>query len=279
MFVPKNYDELWPLIDGEMNKYGPQCSLNHIDVSNIHEMDELFKDIDFNGDVSRWDVSNVTNMSSMFDRSKFNGDISKWDVSNVTDMTSRFYGSPFNGNISKWNVSKVKSMARMFCETPFNQDISEWNVWTNDGFQFMFAESPFAQDISKWKIRNHNNFQYFVGMLDSCSRNTAALRLPIINQSIDKIFKGNGASDLQRKWLQYQPLSRFHWEFMARSLEEPWITLDMRQHFLVLSSILEIAQLSAYEKSYVLHEKWNVDTLPVTRKNSELLSFDFESSM
>jgi len=49
-----------------------------------------------------WNVSNIIDMSSMFKNSQFNGDISQWDVSKVTNMSCMFYGSQFK---TKWDVS------------------------------------------------------------------------------------------------------------------------------------------------------------------------------
>ena len=48
-------------------------------------MSRMFRDSEFNGDISNWDVSNVTDMNRMFQKSQFNGDISNWNVSNVVD--------------------------------------------------------------------------------------------------------------------------------------------------------------------------------------------------
>ena len=44
------------------------------------------------------DVSNVKNMDFMFSNSKFNGDISGWDTGSVESMIRVFVDSPLEGN-------------------------------------------------------------------------------------------------------------------------------------------------------------------------------------
>jgi hypothetical protein len=67
-------------------------------------MSEMFRESEFNGDISRWDVSNVAFMSRMFWASQFNGDISRWKVSNAIDMRYMFSESVLEkeGSLPSW---------------------------------------------------------------------------------------------------------------------------------------------------------------------------------
>ena len=92
-----NLTDLTNIVRETVKYFGPNCNLNWIDVSGVRRMNFLFKDSEFNGDISEWDVSNVNDMEGIFMDSDFNGDISKWDVSSVEDMQNMFNGSKFNG--------------------------------------------------------------------------------------------------------------------------------------------------------------------------------------
>ena len=108
------------IVNAQITKLGNTGDFNHIDVSSVLIMKELFQDkISFNGDISKWDVSNVTDMQFMFYSARaFNQDIGSWDVSKVINMAKMFtYALVFNQDIGKWNVSNVTNMFGMFFQT------------------------------------------------------------------------------------------------------------------------------------------------------------------
>ncbi len=166
-FFPKTKEELVEIIKAEVKRKGWNCSLNHIDVSQITDMSNLFSDnagyglTAFNGDISRWDVSNVTNMSRMFYRAyEFNQPIGDWDVSNVKNMYCMFASAEsFNQPIGDWDVSNVTSMNGMFCWTDsFNQPICDWDVSNVTNMEDMFYRAKsFNQDLSNWQIKTNCN--------------------------------------------------------------------------------------------------------------------------
>lgn len=139
-------------IQDEIAWHGPQCCLNHLDISGVDDMSELFHKSPFNGDISRWDVAHVMSMESMFEAGSFNGDISGWDVSNVKTMHSMFRESRFNGDLSRWNTSRVENMGYMFANSSFVGDISQWNVGNALDMYNMFESAAFSGDLSQWDM-------------------------------------------------------------------------------------------------------------------------------
>ena len=90
-YHPNSKDELVDLIIKEIETNGPECSLNHIDTSNITDMSYLFR----GGNKNQYQGGHPV-------LGEFNGDISNWDVSNVEDMYVMFYDSPLENNPPKW---------------------------------------------------------------------------------------------------------------------------------------------------------------------------------
>ena len=125
IYKVNNTDELKKLIECCIKTLGNKCNLNWIDVSNINNMEGVFYNSTFNGNISKWDVSNVTDMSYMFQfqQSKFNQNISKWDVSNVTIMDGMFMmAGKFNQDISKWNIAKAPYSKNIFSCCPIKEE-------------------------------------------------------------------------------------------------------------------------------------------------------------
>ncbi len=94
------------VVDYELERLGSRANLNHLDVSQVTIMSELFAHKKFNGDISQWNVRKVKDMSGMFRSSTFNGDISQWDVRVDADVTGMFSASSFDGDISEWYLSE-----------------------------------------------------------------------------------------------------------------------------------------------------------------------------
>jgi surface protein len=101
-------DTIKNIVKDEIDRLGLDADLNHIDVSEVTNMNSLFsfaaydnfdspKYKGLNPDITLWDVSNVTIMNYMFYCcEKFNRDISGWDVKNVKYKDFIFYGCGIN---------------------------------------------------------------------------------------------------------------------------------------------------------------------------------------
>ena len=103
-YYPTNKKELRSLIQKLLEERGNDADLNDIDVSDVTDMSNLFKDLDpYNINISEWNISNVESMWNMFcDCENFNSDLSKWDVSNVEDMYFMFSGCNSLKNKPSW---------------------------------------------------------------------------------------------------------------------------------------------------------------------------------
>lgn len=153
---PKTNDDLRKLVKCAMAINGNNCDLNHIDVSKIKDFSMIFKNLDFDGDISDWDVSNAVIMDRMFEKSSFTGknsDLTKWDVSKVETMHKMFAFSPFNGDISTWNLNNVEDIYGMFMNSLFdgsNGNIDNWDVSNVVEYGDVFKDSPLENNPPKW---------------------------------------------------------------------------------------------------------------------------------
>lgn len=74
---------------------GDNGDYNYIDVSEVTDMSDLFKDkTTFNGDITKWNTAKVTNMNNMFENAAaFDKDISKWVIGSATTHVDIFKGA------------------------------------------------------------------------------------------------------------------------------------------------------------------------------------------
>ena len=70
LIIKANDDNLEELVKNRRSD-----NLNYIDTTNVTSIIRLFRNSDFNGDISKWNTSNVTNTREMFFCSKFNANI------------------------------------------------------------------------------------------------------------------------------------------------------------------------------------------------------------
>lgn len=94
------------LIGEHIDRFGPHCDLNHIDVSGITNMDNVFARSAFNGRIDRWDTGRVSSAIQMFADSEFDGDISRWNMDSLRFANKMFENAKFSGDISSWTFAK-----------------------------------------------------------------------------------------------------------------------------------------------------------------------------
>ncbi len=241
--IIESHFQLTQVVRAHLVEFGSNCSLNHLDVSRVKDMREIFHLTAFNGDISKWDTSSVETMAYMFAGtvyhiSSFNGDISRWDVSNVKDMSAMFLHSKFNGDISKWNVSRVKKMRGLFFNSRFNGDISNWNVSHVDNMRGMFYGSQFTGDLSQWNV---SRVKSMYGMFEKSKFNGDISNWDVSKvEQMGRIFHDASFSGNISFWKYHpdlkieKPFSRFHLSplgilayledgsLLANTLDIPW---------------------------------------------------------
>lgn len=140
------------------NSFNQDISSWSINTSSSVDMQSMFlNNSAFNTSIDNWDVSEVTNMNQMFRGSVYNQQLNSWDVSNVTNTQKMFsfpvsgVGGNFNQPLSNWNVSNVTTMQEMFKKnTAFNQDISSWNIVK------VSNATNFMQNVSTFSTANYD---------------------------------------------------------------------------------------------------------------------------
>lgn len=154
MYRPTSTFDLVQRVRQEINVYGAQCDLNHIDVSRLASLEAVFMNSDFNGDISGWDVSCVAKMSGMFQGSQFNGDISGWRPVALKEAYEMFRDCPFQGDLSRWELPNMTSRNDNMLIHPFRGKVPNWyhydrNLDHWDAFRKQYP-SDFQEFLTTW---------------------------------------------------------------------------------------------------------------------------------
>lgn len=128
--------------------------LSFWDVSDVTNMDGLFRNTTIDVPLNNWDVSNVVSMKGIFRDSRYNFPLNKWDVSNVEDMSYMFKNARYNCDLNKWNVSNVTNMEFMFHEARYNNPLNDWDVSNVTNMIAMFMYSKYNHPLDNWKLND-----------------------------------------------------------------------------------------------------------------------------
>jgi len=144
-----------------INNSPKTADLNHLDVSQITNLDRLFINTDFQGNISEWNVENVTSAGRAFDGCvNFNSNLSKWKPKKLRFAEYMFVGcESFNSDLTNFNLSYMSDMSHMFdgC-TKFNGDVSSFDLEHTENVLYMFAGcESFNRDLSGWHLSKQSN--------------------------------------------------------------------------------------------------------------------------
>lgn len=130
--VVKTKEELMAAIREAIENGGYGCDLNHIDVSELKDLSDVFYNFrDWDGDISGWDPWQCQNARNMFYGSSYtgqNGDISNWDMRNLVYAGRMFYSSKYDGDISKWDLRSldVRNSQQFLAACPLAKNRKHW---------------------------------------------------------------------------------------------------------------------------------------------------------
>jgi hypothetical protein len=104
-------------------------SCNSIDVSEIEDFSDLFKNKDVIHDITGWDVGSGIRFTRMFYKAKFNQPINHWDMTNVKSIYAMFKGSNFNQLVNDWAIDDIDVFVdSIFHNTRYNKPLNKWKI-------------------------------------------------------------------------------------------------------------------------------------------------------
>ena len=156
-----NMVDEWKLNNTDtINKYG---NFNTWDTRHVTDLSHLFKNSNFNEDITSWNVSSVTNMESIFENnSDFNHVLDAWNVASCTNFNNMFYLNDsfddshrlnYPNKFKLWNISDNATLNNMFLSKN-NKTIYSYGYFR---IPIIFTHSAIKNMIDLW-VSNKTNF-------------------------------------------------------------------------------------------------------------------------
>ena len=163
-----NNDNLEKIVLDQINAFGIDADMNHIDTNEVTHMIDTFSKTNFCGDVSKWDVSNVTIFNSTFAFCKdFDCDLSQWETTSAKSMISMFWGcTNFTAQgLERWDMSNASKLNGMFyrCGSLTGENLADWKFKSLENTRLMFNGcTRLNVDLSKWNAEKlFDTYQMF----------------------------------------------------------------------------------------------------------------------
>ena len=168
-------------------------SIANVDVSEITDMKELFKNSDFGGswtaDLSGWDTSGVKDMSWMFFNCKNLTKVELPNTGNVENMNNMFC---YCTNLTKVELPKTGNVTDMHCMFEGCTNLTKVELPHTDNVTNMWSMFNHCSNLTKVELPHTENVVDMSWMFEGCEnleQNFSSWDITNVNQKSD-MFKG-----------------------------------------------------------------------------------------
>lgn len=163
--IINNRDELETQIQYEMSVRGTRCDLNHLDLTNVPYLGDLFRDSVFSGDISQWRMHDVQDARGMFANSMFDGDLSEWYIHPMMCIDGMFTCG-FRGMLP--SLYHVPDTERYGVYTTMFGSVEEFDTYLKDKpFGELHALAIIAGNVPSYLSPDHAQFLQDSAMVGS----------------------------------------------------------------------------------------------------------------
>ena len=132
----------------DTNVLGARCDLNHLDLGNMYNLSDLFRNSVFSGDISQWRMDTIQDVRGMFANSMFDGDLSQWNIHSSMCLDGMFTCC-FRGTLP--NLYHVPHEQRHGVYTTMFDGRDEFEAYLKDKpFGELHAQAIVAGETPTW---------------------------------------------------------------------------------------------------------------------------------